>query len=224
MEPGGELLWATPNGQLVGFNRVVSENFRYLVVGNPSWSAADAQKADVFELWRTSTMAGSPSMRINSVDPDISAFRKRGGKLIQYHGWSDPTMSAGYATHYYMEVVDLQPGPDRLASTQKFYRLFMAPGMSHCYGGAGPTNFGALNHEPLPKPDADNDLLEALDAWVEKGHAPEQITATEFTETGDVRRQMPICAYPKVAMYVAGDPNSIKSFQCKVPAKPRVRF
>lgn len=224
MEPGSELLWVSPNGSIGGLNRVTGEFYRYMVVGNPQWSAEDALKTNIFDLWRASAALGAPGARIDSVNPDLSAFRKRGGKLIQYHGWADQSMSPGYNTRYYMEVVDLQPGPDRLARTQDFYRLFMAPGMAHCYGGGGPTNFGGLDHDALPTLDAEHDVLEALDAWVDKANPPKELTATEFGETGDVRRQIPICPYPQVPTYTGGDPAAASSFQCKRPRTPTVRF
>ncbi len=223
MEPGSELQWVSRNGSIGGFNRVTAEYYRYMVVRDPNWSEKDAVKANVAELWRRSAMPGQPGARINSINPDLSAFRDRGGKLIQYHGWSDQSMSPGFNAQYYQEVVDLQPGRDRLAKTQEFYRLFMAPGMAHCYGGAGPTNFGGLDHDPAPTVDAEHDVLEALDAWVERKTPPAQLIATEFTEAGDVRRQMPICPYPRVPTYTGGNANLPGSFQCRLPKRPAVR-
>ena len=223
MAPGSELLWTSPNGQIAALNRVATDYYRYMVARDPKWSATDGLKSNAFDIWRASKAPGTPGARIDSINPDIAAFRDRGGKLIQYHGWSDQAMSPGYSVKYYSQVVDKQPGAERLAKTQSFYRLFMAPGMAHCYGGEGPTNFGGLDHDPLPSYDADHDVLEALDRWVENGVAPKQLVATEFSEPGVVKRQMPLCPYPQVAMYVAGDPKSAKSFQCKAPSKKTSR-
>ncbi len=89
-----------------------------------------------------------PVSRTNAVNPDLSGFRKAGGKLIQHHGWADEAMVPGYTAHYCMQVTDLQGGPNPVAKTQKFYRLFMVSGMDHCAGGSAPVNFGALSQPP----------------------------------------------------------------------------
>ena len=75
---------------------------------------------------------------LNAVDPDLSAFRARGGKLILYHGWNDPAIPALNTVNYYEEV---QAKLGR-AETASFARFYMVPGMQHCGGGPGPDNFG----------------------------------------------------------------------------------
>jgi feruloyl esterase len=217
MLPGSsDLLWRN----METLNRHVDSYYRLMVTNDSKRSPVDA---DFFELLRMSEQPNSSSRRINSIDPDLSAFRARGAKLIQYHGWNDQSFAPSFNTRYYSEVIDLQPGADKLARTQDFYRLFMVPGMAHCRGGYGPTNLGGLDHLPLPTLDADHDALEALDRWVEKGVAPERLIATEFVDEKapqrQVKRQMPLCPYPKVAMYVAGDVNRAESFSCKVPVR-----
>ena len=213
--PGGESSWRN----MVNLNRVTANFYRHLVLGDAGWTPDAA--TNLFAILARSEQAGAPGLRINSMNPDLSAFRARGGKLIQYHGWSDPSFGPVDAARYYVDVVDLQPGADKLARTESYYRLFMAPGMAHCYGGQGPINFGALDHTPSPVLDADHDILEALDRWVEKGVAPERIIATEFTEDSKVKRQMPLCTYPKVAIYTGGDVNRPESFTCRTPAEDR---
>ena len=215
MPPGSEALWKN----MESFNVVVANYFRDMVVGQESWSTADALKADTIQLLRMSEAPNSPGMKINTTNPDLSAFRDRGGKIIQYHGWNDASFQPGFTTHYYTEVVDLQPGPDRVARTQAFYRLFMVPGMAHCLGGYGPTNFGGLAQTPPTVIDADHDVLEALDRWVEKGVVPDRLVATRFADTQGPQRQMPLCPFPKVAMYVGGDADRPESFACKTPDK-----
>ncbi len=85
---------------------------------------------------------------------------------------------------------------------QSFYRLFMAPGMAHCSGGPGPNTF---------------DMQTALEQWVERGVAPEQVVATRSVN-GVVDRLRPLCAYPKVAVYSGkGDTNDAASFVCRDP-------
>ena len=91
------------------------------------------------------------------------------------------------------------------ANVDGFYRLFMAPGTAHCAGGPGPNTF---------------DMQSALEDWVEKGVAPEQIIATHLTN-GIVDRSRPLCPYPKVATYTGkGDTNDAANFVCREPASP----
>ncbi|HEX2456726.1 MAG TPA: tannase/feruloyl esterase family alpha/beta hydrolase, partial [Vicinamibacterales bacterium] len=85
-----------------------------------------------------------------------------------------------------------------------FYRLFMAPGMAHCAGGPGPNTF---------------DMQAALEQWIERGIAPDQIIATRSIN-GIVDRLRPLCPYPKVATYSgSGDTNDAASFTCRDPSR-----
>jgi len=81
-------------------------------------------------------------------------------------------------------------------------RLFMVPGMGHCRGGEGPNVF---------------DMVTALDQWVEKSQAPEQVVATHST-SGKVDRTRPLCPYPQTARYKGtGSIDEASSFVCKAP-------
>ena len=142
---------------------------------------------------------------LNSTNADLRSFRAEGGKLLQYHGWGDAAISALSSIDYYENVQTFhsrfpdgrRTSPAVLFPITDFYRLFMVPGMGHCGGGAGPNSFDALT---------------PLEAWVEKGIAPEEILAkgTKMTR--------PLCAYPKVARYKAsGDTNNASCFQCVAP-------
>jgi feruloyl esterase len=209
MPPGSEIFWRN----MLSTNAVTNNNYRYLVVHDPKWQPG--AETNVIDLIEKSEQPGSPGNRINSMNPDLSAFRKRGGKLIQYHGWNDPSFAPADTPRYYAEVVDLQSGPDRLQRAQGFYRLFMVPGMAHCYGGEGPINFGGLDHASSAAIDAQHDVLAALDLWVEKGVAPDSIIATQVADDKQPQRQMPLCPWPKVAAYLGGDANNASSFVCR---------
>ena len=82
---------------------------------------------------------------LNAVDPDLSAFKAAGGRLISYHGWADALIPGQYAIDYYDSVIEAMGG---LAETTDFYRLFMAPGVAHCRGGPGP---GSLRRGDRPR-------------------------------------------------------------------------
>ena len=100
------------------------------------------------------------------------------------------------------------------AERDKFYRLFLVPGMGHCSGGAGATTFGNSGGQ-APNPNADNDLLMALDRWVEQGQAPTHIVASRVS-AGNVVRTRPLCPHPQTAVYKgAGSTDEAASFICQ---------
>lgn len=158
---------------------------------------------------------------INAADPDLRAFRKKGGKLIHYHGWNDIGISALRSTAYYEEVArgfsdrNLKHG---LASTQDFYRLFLAPGMQHCFEGPGPNAFGGPFQLQVP-PNPAHDIFRALERWVEHGIAPEKIIAIKYTDDDPakgVSRTRPLCPYPQKSVYTgSGSTDNAQNFQCK---------
>jgi len=75
---------------------------------------------------------------LNQINPDLSAFKQRSGKLLQYHGWNDPAISPLNSINYFNSV------QEKMGDTQDFYRLYMAPGMEHCMGGPGPNQFDRM--------------------------------------------------------------------------------
>lgn len=136
---------------------------------------------------------------MDAIDPDLSAFKQRGGKLLLYHGWSDPSISPEYTRRYYEAVMDKLGG--RAAAAQ-FARLFLLPGVGHCRGGTGADQFDALH--PLVD-------------WVERGVPPEQIVASRI-EDGKVVRTRPLCAYPRVARWTGqASMDDAANFQCAEP-------
>lgn len=170
--------------------------FKYFLFHNPSW---DFRTID----WdRDLAYAEQQLPHLAAVDTNLAPFKQRGGKLLVYMGWADPVVPPQTAVAYYDGVVKTMGG---LASTQDFYRLFMAPGMGHCSGGPGPNQF---------------DAVAALEQWVEKGVAPNQLIATHSTG-GKVDRSRPLCAYPKVARYKgAGSTDDAANFTCVAPPAP----
>jgi len=141
---------------------------------------------------------------INTDNPDLSAFKARGGKLIQYHGASDIVIFPQGSINYYNRVASSMGG---LSAIQDFYRLYIVPGMSH-----GPGN-GTSNPDANPPYPAPGQIYGLLIDWVEKGEAPDSIVVQSPTSTSNPTSQ-PICVYPKKATYTSGDPFVATSYTC----------
>jgi hypothetical protein len=146
---------------------------------------------------------------LNAVDPNLASFKARGGKLILYHGWNDPAISALNTINYYNSVISKMGRQN----ADSFARVFMVPGMQHCGGGPGADTFGA-GISPTPT-DPQHSLQLSLEQWVEKGASPGTIIATKNGPNRTVTMSRPLCPYPKSAKYNGtGDPNSAASFVC----------
>jgi len=107
--------------------------------------------------------------------------------------------------------------------TRGFVRLFMVPGMQHCFGGSGPNSFGQFGGATG---DADHDVGAAIERWVEQGVAPERIVATkhksDLDPKSEVLRTRPLCAYPSVAQYKgSGSIEEAGNFVCGAAAQAR---
>jgi feruloyl esterase len=160
----------------------------------------------------------------NAIDPNLSGFQKRHGKLISYHGWVDPGFTPEFNIQYYERVLQLAAkdahGKDdsaALKETQDFYRLFVVPGMGHCSGGPGPNAFGGLAQPAVPM-DPQHDVFSALEQWVEHGVPPAQIIATKYVNDDPaqgVAMQRPVCPYPQEAKYRGhGSTADASNFVC----------
>ena len=191
--------------------------FGYFILQNPS--------LDILELDVSAAVAAADSGSgkiINSIDPDLRPFKRHGGKIIQYHGWADSALAPMNSVNYYNSVrsalfrkTTAEPGS--FSEIQNFYRLFMVPGMGHCFGGPGATEIGESADPPVV--DAEHDLMKALERWVEQGVAPEKIIASHYVD-GDPARgvqfERPLCPYPQVARYDGrGKPSDAASFACR---------
>jgi len=153
---------------------------------------------------------------LNATDPDLSAFHKRGGKLLLFHGWNDPALSA-YETIDYYESVRARMGKD----VDAFARLYLIPGLQHCTGGPGATYCGGIN---VPFRDAEYDLSAALERWVEQGTAPGELVATAAPDRSNLAAPPPavprrrICPYPQIALFRGtGSPDDPSAWTCRAP-------
>jgi feruloyl esterase len=166
-----------------------------------------------FNIKRDLAGAYAAYPEIRADDPNVQPFAARGGKVIIYQGWYDPSVIAQQTVRYYTQLVQHAGGEKKAAN---FSRLYLVPGMYHCGGGDSTDRFGG--EAGSYSSDPDRDLLEALVQWREKGRAPQTITAARVVD-GRTLRTRPLCAYPAVARYRgSGDPDAAASFTCSVPA------
>jgi feruloyl esterase len=158
---------------------------------NPDWDYRS------FDFDRDIPMLAGWGALADADDPDLTAFRARGGKLLMTYGWADAILQPLMGVHYYEEAVAAN-GSD----TSEFFRLFMIPGMAHCGGGTGPDS-----HDPVS----------AIIDWVEAGKAPDSIIARKIA-SGEVTRSRPLCPYPEVARYNgSGSIDDAANFRCVSP-------
>lgn len=200
MAPGKSLLFAFGGGY-----------FSNMVYEKADWNYRDSKVDDALKAADEKT-----EKILNATDADLSAFKKRGGRLILYHGWNDAAISALNSIDYF-ESVGTRMGR---AETDAFARLYMVPGLQHCGGGPGANSFGQLGEGAR---DPQHNIEAAVEQWVEKGVAPGAIVATKFVDDNPakgVKFTRPMCPYPQAAKYKgAGDTNDAANFVCTVAEK-----
>jgi hypothetical protein len=230
--PHGEFLWygLEPGASFAGLANaspfpIALDHWRLWIEQNPNFDWHTLNSDSFFQGFEESRRKFHEALATD--DPDLSRFRKHGGKIITYQGWSDQLIFPSGSTDYFSRVVAANGGLKRVA---KFERLFMVPGMNHCSGGAGAVNFGQPSFGPPPPvpADSEHDVFLALERWVEDGAAPDYLIATTDPQplhaaenhvhpAAFTRR---LCPYPDAARYNGtGDPNSASSFACVGPPK-----
>ena len=213
--PGGELggggwgLWILGSEQGKSLGVAFGVNyFANMVYSDPHWDPTTFNVDNAL-----SAAIRTTARALNATDPDLKAFASHGGKLILYHGWNDPAISALSTIDYYGQVIAAN------GDAKSFTRLFMVPGMQHCYGGPGPSNFGQFGWSGLGPDDAKHNIYRALEDWVDHGIAPEQVIAAKIEADGKTAPKItmtrPLCAYPKKAKYNGnGDTSDAANFTC----------
>jgi feruloyl esterase len=172
-------------------------HFKFIVFGDANWNfrTFDLDR----DLEKAEAVDGAVG-QFTAIDPDLSAFKRRGGKLLQYHGWNDQQISAQNSVNYYSSVVSHF---GKQADVDDFYRLFMVPGMMHCRGGDGATD--------------QFDAIAALERWVERREAPAMIRASHLSN-GSADRTRLLCPYPQTARWTgSGSTDDASNFACRLP-------
>jgi feruloyl esterase len=188
----GAIVQATPDAKPADFN-LAEGVMRYLIL-DPPQPEYDFQ---TFDYDRDTALVERWSRLADAKDPDLSAFRNGGGKLIMTYGWADQILQPMMGVRYY-EAITATNGP----GTTDFARLFMMPGVAHCGGGVGPDRVDAVT---------------AVIDWVEKGQAPDSLAASQVRD-GTVVRTRPLCPYPQVARYSGrGSIDEASNFSCVAP-------
>lgn len=184
------------------------EQARYWTYLDPNWDWNVLTYENYETFFNDNARVVGPVIATDN--PNLSAFKARGGKLIMYHGWNDQLIMPQGTVRYYDRV------RQTVANAEEFSRLYMVPGMAHCAGGPGVDQFGQTASGIVPA-EPKTDIFRALMAWSEKGVAPQDITAAKLNGT-TVTRTRPLCPYPQVARYTgAGSTDDAASFRCAAP-------
>ena len=188
---GPPVLWAAAEG----FTKYIGLHDPAFDLNN-NWPEKDGQIAD------DALKQFDARLGIGDADqPErLAQFFADGKKLILFHGYGDTAISPFRTVWFYEDLAKALGGYDK---AREHARLFMVPGMVHCFGGDGPNSF---------------DTLSALDAWVEEGKAPDEIVAAKFPGNkpgGKALRTMPLCAFPEQARWNGtGDVNAAENWAC----------
>jgi feruloyl esterase len=198
-EAGWHQYWGTTEPARLAF-------WRQWVFAEPAWDPWS------FDFDRDVARADEKVGRlVDQVSADLGEFAKRGGKAIVYHGWQDPVVNALDTIAYYERLRARQGSP---RDTDRFFRLFLVPGMGHCGGGPGATHFGNM-FSPAPVVDPEHDLLSALDAWLEARTPPDRIVASRVVDGAPVATRL-LCPYPRRAVYAgSGRRDDAARYVCR---------
>lgn len=189
--PGSEANWAAwivpvgPDTTSID-QTITQETLRYMV--NQGIDGTATFRDVTFTAAEFQRLTRANDGMYDAIDPDLSAFRAAGGRLILWAGWADPAISPVGTVAYYQAVQHRMGGAD---ATNRFARLFMLPGVSHCGGGDGPGSFDALT---------------AITNWVTRNQAPASLLTSSVDSSGRTTATRPVYTYPLMAVDTTGGP------------------
>jgi hypothetical protein len=205
-EPGGWREWITgPNEWSAALNfpslhfGFGTEIYKYLIFQDPAWDYSSYNFSDF------SAATQYASAYLDATSTNYSDFKRKGGKMIIYHGWNDPALSAYATIDHYEQVMKFDP------DVKSYLRLYLLPGVLHCGGGPGPEKV---------------DWIELVQNWVERGIVPERVVLSKMKDE-EVIMTRPVFPYPEKALYDGkGEPGkessfSTGTFQTTEPDQPR---
>jgi feruloyl esterase len=168
-----------------------ADAYKYVIAKDRNWDPLKFNPASDLDL----ALAADPDDALGSTDTDLREYFARGGKLLLYHGWSDPQVTPYNTIDFFQKVVAAQGGAGIGTSIQ----LYMLPGVNHCQGGPGTDNF---------------DRMGAMEEWIKTGVAPKRIEAWHVTN-GTIDRTRPLCPFGQVARWNGtGSTNESANFAC----------
>jgi feruloyl esterase len=189
LAPGAELGW-----NVLGSTQPLSlavDSFKYVFMKDKSWDASRFNASTDIDV----AMSTDPDDALGSTNADLRPFFARGGKLLIYHGWSDPQVTPYNTINFFHRVLETTGGAGVGTSIQ----LYMVPGMNHCQGGPGTDVF---------------DKVGSLEEWIRTGWAPARIDAAHLTN-GVVDKTRPLCPLGQVAQWNGtGSTNDAANFAC----------
>ena len=194
-EPGGWMTWIVGSEEIASKNIYPSmhayfgiEIFKYLILQDPDW---DYTKYDFRGYEKEREYA---SAYLDATSTDYSGFKNRKGKIIFWHGWNDPALSAFATIGHYNAVKEIDP------EISNYMRLYLLPGVLHCGGGTGPSQV---------------DWIALIRDWVENGNAPDRIVARKVVKGKEIMSGQ-VFPYPAGTKYDGkGDPDKESGFRVK---------
>lgn len=164
---------------------IVTGAYKLIFTGSPAMPDIDSFGYTDSSFYANYLAANHPLN--DATNPDLSAFKKAGGKLILWHGWADQHISPMYTIAYF-EAMQNQMGQN---TVDEFARMYLVPGVGHCGGGEGMASI---------------DLVSKITGWVEQGSAPGSAMTYRVDATGVATASRPVYPYPAVAQYTgSGD-------------------
>jgi feruloyl esterase len=189
LAPGAELGWNVIGGaQPLG---LAVDTYKHVFMKDRAWEPSRFNASIDIDV----ALASDPDDVLGSTNADLRPYFARGGKLLIYHGWSDPQVTPYNTINFFHKVLATQGGAGVGTSVQ----LYMVPGMNHCQGGPGTDTF---------------DKVAAIEEFIKTGSAPSRIVASRVTN-GVVERTRPLCPWGQVARWNgSGSTDDAANFAC----------